>query len=167
MQERSKSRAIWQKVTFLFCILDSFKPYLFQFFVPCRKRNLKHSFYPSTSHNREEKVSGFKRVLKLGSFLFLETNPNQAKADRHVCIEMLCSHTSYQHKMSVSKKKGIISWLPCCVLQEEVMVLERILLQTIKFDLQVEHPYQFLLKYAKQLKGKMLQAERVLPVLNF
>uniref|UniRef100_A0A8C0HK73 Cyclin K n=1 Tax=Chelonoidis abingdonii TaxID=106734 RepID=A0A8C0HK73_CHEAB len=38
--------------------------------------------------------------------------------------------------------------------KEEVMVLERILLQTIKFDLQVEHPYQFLLKYAKQLKGK-------------
>lgn len=37
--------------------------------------------------------------------------------------------------------------------QEEVMVLERILLQTIKFDLQVEHPYQFLLRYAKQLKG--------------
>ncbi|XP_013914406.1 PREDICTED: cyclin-K isoform X2 [Thamnophis sirtalis] len=37
--------------------------------------------------------------------------------------------------------------------KEEVMVLERILLQTIKFDLQVEHPYQFLLKYAKQLKG--------------
>lgn len=46
------------------------------------------------------------------------------------------------------------------------MVLERILLQTIKFDLQVEHPYQFLLKYAKQLKGKMLQGERVLPVLS-
>lgn len=37
--------------------------------------------------------------------------------------------------------------------QEEVMVLERILLQTIKFDLQVDHPYQFLLRYAKQLKG--------------
>lgn len=37
--------------------------------------------------------------------------------------------------------------------QEEVMVLERILLQTIKFDLQVDHPYQFLLKYAKCLKG--------------
>ncbi|KAJ8411799.1 hypothetical protein AAFF_G00154370 [Aldrovandia affinis] len=38
--------------------------------------------------------------------------------------------------------------------KEEVMVLERILLQTIKFDLQVEHPYQFLLRYAKQLKDK-------------
>ncbi|VVC24461.1 Cyclin, C-terminal domain,Cyclin-like,Cyclin, N-terminal [Cinara cedri] len=37
--------------------------------------------------------------------------------------------------------------------KEEVMVLERILLQTIKFDLQVDHPYQFLLKYAKCLKG--------------
>ena len=37
--------------------------------------------------------------------------------------------------------------------QEEVMVLERILLQTIKFDLQVEHPYMFLLRYVKQLKG--------------
>lgn len=39
--------------------------------------------------------------------------------------------------------------------KEEVMTLERILLQTIKFDLQVEHPYQFLLKYAKCLKGKL------------
>lgn len=47
------------------------------------------------------------------------------------------------------------------------MVLERILLQTIKFDLQVEHPYQFLLKYAKQLKGKTLQGEQVMPVINF
>ena len=34
------------------------------------------------------------------------------------------------------------------------MVLERILLQTIKFDLQVEHPYMFLLRYVKQLKGE-------------
>ncbi|XP_051153912.1 cyclin-K-like isoform X1 [Leptopilina boulardi] len=37
--------------------------------------------------------------------------------------------------------------------KEEVMTLERILLQTIKFDLQVEHPYSYLLKYAKSLKG--------------
>ncbi|XP_078672176.1 cyclin-K-like isoform X1 [Branchiostoma floridae x Branchiostoma belcheri] len=38
------------------------------------------------------------------------------------------------------------------VQQEEVMTLERILLQTIKFDLQVEHPYMYILKYAKSLK---------------
>ncbi|KAL6259296.1 hypothetical protein P5V15_009214 [Pogonomyrmex californicus] len=37
--------------------------------------------------------------------------------------------------------------------KEEVLILERILLQTIKFDLQVEHPYSYLLKYAKCLKG--------------
>ncbi|EFN71453.1 Cyclin-K [Camponotus floridanus] len=37
--------------------------------------------------------------------------------------------------------------------KEEVLTLERILLQTIKFDLQVEHPYSYLLKYAKCLKG--------------
>lgn len=33
------------------------------------------------------------------------------------------------------------------------MTLERILLQTIKFDLMVEHPYAFLLKFAKLIKG--------------
>lgn len=37
--------------------------------------------------------------------------------------------------------------------REEVMTMERILLQTIKFDLQVEHPYGFLLNFAKQIKG--------------
>lgn len=37
--------------------------------------------------------------------------------------------------------------------KEEVMTLERILLQTIKFDLMMEHPYAFLLKYAKLIKG--------------
>lgn len=33
------------------------------------------------------------------------------------------------------------------------MVYERVLLQTIKFDLQVEHPYSILLKIGKLLKG--------------
>ncbi|KAJ4938800.1 hypothetical protein JOQ06_028266 [Pogonophryne albipinna] len=41
------------------------------------------------------------------------------------------------------------------------MVLERILLQTIKFDLQVEHPYQFLLRYAKQLKGDKNKVQKL------
>lgn len=46
--------------------------------------------------------------------------------------------------------------------KEEVMVLERILLQTIKFDLQVEHPYMFLLRYVKQLKGDKSKVCKVL-----
>ena len=36
------------------------------------------------------------------------------------------------------------------------MTMERILLQTIKFDLQVDHPYTYLIKYAKCLKGTVL-----------
>ena len=36
---------------------------------------------------------------------------------------------------------------------KDIMIYERILLQTIKFDLQVDHPYGYLLKYAKTLKG--------------
>jgi cyclin K len=37
--------------------------------------------------------------------------------------------------------------------KEEVITMERILLKTIKFDLQVDHPYRFLIEYAKCLKG--------------
>lgn len=38
--------------------------------------------------------------------------------------------------------------------KEELLTHERILLQTIKFDLQVEHPYVHLLRIAKSLKGR-------------
>lgn len=41
------------------------------------------------------------------------------------------------------------------------MTLERILLQTIKFDLQVEHPYTFLLKYAKCFKGDQQKLQKM------
>ncbi|KAM7534182.1 hypothetical protein Aperf_G00000111023 [Anoplocephala perfoliata] len=37
--------------------------------------------------------------------------------------------------------------------REEVMMHERVLLKTIKFDLQVTHPYSFLLQYAKRFRG--------------
>ncbi|XP_036032538.1 cyclin-K-like [Onychomys torridus] len=46
--------------------------------------------------------------------------------------------------------------------KEEVMVLERILLQTLKFDLHVEHPYQFLLRYARQLKGDKKKIQKLI-----
>ena len=38
--------------------------------------------------------------------------------------------------------------------KEELLTHERILLQTVKFDLQLEHPYSYLLKFAKELKGE-------------
>lgn len=42
-----------------------------------------------------------------------------------------------------------------------MITLERILLQTIKFDLQVEHPYSFLLRYAKCLKGDQQKLQKM------
>nr|CAG4637177.1 EOG090X09KD [Ceriodaphnia reticulata]SVE73059.1 EOG090X09KD [Ceriodaphnia reticulata] len=45
--------------------------------------------------------------------------------------------------------------------KEEVMTLERILLQTIRFDLQVEHPYGYLIKYAKSLKGDKSKLQKM------
>lgn len=42
-----------------------------------------------------------------------------------------------------------------------MVTLERILLQTIKFDLQVEHPYTYLLKYAKCLKGDQQKLQKM------
>lgn len=45
--------------------------------------------------------------------------------------------------------------------REEVMTFEKILLQTIKFDLQVEHPYKFLVQYAKALKADKAKVENL------
>ncbi|KAL3874457.1 hypothetical protein ACJMK2_037468 [Sinanodonta woodiana] len=45
--------------------------------------------------------------------------------------------------------------------KEEVMTLERILLQTIKFDLQVEHPYSYLLKFAKGIKADKEKVQKL------
>ncbi|XP_071962588.1 uncharacterized protein [Antedon mediterranea] len=38
--------------------------------------------------------------------------------------------------------------------REEIMTYERILLQSLKFDLQIDHPYSYLLKHAKTFKGE-------------
>lgn len=59
----------------------------------------------------------------------------------------------WQHEIWSSSTSCV--YKNACLFQEEVMTLERILLQTIKFDLQVEHPYGFLLKYAKSLRGNV------------
>jgi len=45
--------------------------------------------------------------------------------------------------------------------REEIMVLERVLLQTIKFDLQVDHPYESIIKFAKSLKGDQNKLQKM------
>jgi hypothetical protein len=62
------------------------------------------------------------------------------------------------HKMCKREVYNIYKFLNFYTLlifeqQEEIMTLERIILKTIKFNLQVEHPHTFILKYAKCLKG--------------
>lgn len=38
-------------------------------------------------------------------------------------------------------------------LKEKVLQLERVLLQTIAFDLTVEHPYKYILNFVKKING--------------
>ena len=42
------------------------------------------------------------------------------------------------------------------------MIFEKILLQTINFDLEIEHPYKYLLKYAKYLKGDKVKLQSMI-----
>ncbi|EDV24080.1 uncharacterized protein TRIADDRAFT_27302 [Trichoplax adhaerens] len=45
--------------------------------------------------------------------------------------------------------------------KEEIISHERLLLQTIKFDLCVQHPYKYIVKFAKNLKDDRAQIEKV------
>jgi len=45
--------------------------------------------------------------------------------------------------------------------REEIMALERVLLQTIHFDLQVDHPYASIIQYAKTLKGDKSKLQKM------
>lgn len=45
--------------------------------------------------------------------------------------------------------------------REEVMTMERILLKTIKFDFQVDHPYSSMLKYAKLFKSDKEKTQKM------
>ncbi|XP_051831990.1 cyclin-K-like [Antechinus flavipes] len=45
--------------------------------------------------------------------------------------------------------------------KEEIFTLELELLESIKFDFQVEHPYKFLVKYTTQLKGDKNQIQKL------
>ncbi|KAF7996035.1 hypothetical protein HCN44_009073 [Aphidius gifuensis] len=45
--------------------------------------------------------------------------------------------------------------------KKKCMIFEKILLQTIKFDFQVEHPHRYLLEYAKCLKGDKNKLQKI------
>ncbi|KAJ8679637.1 hypothetical protein QAD02_015424, partial [Eretmocerus hayati] len=43
----------------------------------------------------------------------------------------------------------------------QVMTMEKILLQTVKFDFRVRHPYPYIIRYAKRLKGNRRRLNRM------
>ncbi|KAI1289329.1 Cyclin-K [Halotydeus destructor] len=45
--------------------------------------------------------------------------------------------------------------------KEMVLTMERILLQTMNFDLQLDHPYKYLLSYAKSMKGDQEKLQKM------
>ena len=47
------------------------------------------------------------------------------------------------------------------------MGIERVLLRTLKFDLQVEHPYRFLPEYGNKLKQKNIDEQEVGKIISY
>ncbi|KAF7997326.1 hypothetical protein HCN44_005603 [Aphidius gifuensis] len=71
---------------------------------------------------------------------------------RHVTA-CVCLFLAGKVEETPKKCKDIIKIAKSQLTEQKFLTFERILLQTIKFDLQVEHPYSYLLEYAKCLKG--------------
>lgn len=65
------------------------------------------------------------------------------------CKDLVKAGKQWLEAKNLKKHSDSFGDDPC----KDIMIYERILLQTIKFDLQVDHPYGYLLKYAKTLKG--------------
>ncbi|CAF0982306.1 unnamed protein product [Brachionus calyciflorus] len=110
-----------------------------------------HRFYMFHSFNE------FPRYLMAACCLFLagkvEETPKKSKdivRASKLCLEALANNekTSAQEKLNLKKHADFFTEDTI----REIMTYEKILLQTIKFDLQVDHPYGYLLKYAKKLK---------------
>ncbi|MCP9264615.1 Cyclin-K [Dirofilaria immitis] len=89
---------------------------------------------------------GIKLIVEIGSGLKLQPNPTLATAAVYF-------HRFYMFHSFKEFQKHLTA-LGCLFLagKEEVMGVERVLLQTIKFDLHVDHPYTFLLQYQKVFK---------------
>lgn len=81
------------------------------------------------------------------------------------CRDIVRAAKLYHENLATQESKSVQERLYLKKLAEsfnedtikDIMTYEKILLQTIKFDLQVDHPYGYLVKYAKTLKGNQEQ----------
>lgn len=103
-----------------------------------------HRFFMFHSFNE------FPRYVMATCCLFLagkvEETPKKSK-------DLVKAAKTYLESKHLKKYSDSFGDDPC----KDLMTYEKILLQTIKFDLQVDHPYGYLLKYAKTLKGDQEQ----------
>ncbi|VDN58029.1 unnamed protein product [Dracunculus medinensis] len=118
---------------------------------------------------------GIKMIVEVGSALKLQPNPTLATAAVYFhrfymfhsfkefpknLTAMGCLFLAGKVEETPKKSKDILiaakdkypHQFNLKTALEEIMGIERVLLQTIKFDLHVEHPYTFLLQYQKVFK---------------
>ena len=89
----------------------------------------------------------FPRYLMAACCLFLAGKVEETPKK---CKDLIKAARTYLESRQLKKHAEIFADEPQCT--REIMTYEKILLQTIKFDLQVDHPYAYLLRYAKTLK---------------
>lgn len=103
-----------------------------------------HRFYMRRSFSK------FPRYLTAAACILLAGKVEETPKKCHDIIEVVRTLlTSEQFKVFGSNPKELI------------LTTERILLQTINFDIIVEHPYQYLIKYAQSLKGDSVRINKV------
>ncbi|CAD5121936.1 unnamed protein product [Dimorphilus gyrociliatus] len=104
-----------------------------------------HRFYMLRSFRQFDRhVMGATCILLAGK---VEETPKKCKDVIHKAKKVLAS-TQYECLLGEDSR-------------EELMTLEQILLQTLKFDLSVKHPYSFLIKFAKLLKADKAKIEKM------
>lgn len=104
-----------------------------------------HRFYMFHSFNV------FPRYVTAACCLFLAGKAEETPKKCKDIIKIAKSIISEEHYRSFGEDA-----------KEEVLTMERIVLQTIRFDLQVEHPYKYLVMYTKNFKGDKALIQQVL-----
>lgn len=103
-----------------------------------------HRFYMFHSFNE------FPRYLMATCCLFLAGKVEETPKK---CKDLIKAAKGYLEAKQLKKHADMFNEES----MKEILTYEKILLQTIKFDLQVDHPYGYLLKYAKTLKANQEQ----------
>lgn len=103
-----------------------------------------HRFFARQSHKR------YDRIVVATACLFLAGKVEEAPKKLNLVIT-----TSYQILVAMQNnatplKEGTPKFKE---LREKILAMERVLLQIIAFDMHMEHPYKYLMKYRQRIPG--------------